>query len=317
MYSVFLSTLSLRRATAAGKREAGTAGNFYPRSPCGERLDLRFRCSRGSRNFYPRSPCGERHCRRAAYPIGKGFLSTLSLRRATGERHSSSNSPGFLSTLSLRRATGGGQHCADCLPISIHALLAESDVHTKAHRAAYAVFLSTLSLRRATLHKPGLFFQQAVISIHALLAESDVSTRIDTDNNSDFYPRSPCGERPGGLSYNERRIDISIHALLAESDVMDTLILTDTMLFLSTLSLRRATAAPVYQRPFFPISIHALLAESDQDALDSAANYRNFYPRSPCGERLCTQTSSFRSQYFYPRSPCGERRMSFAASTSK
>ena len=46
---------------------------------------------------------------------------------------------------------------------------------------------------------------------------------------------------------------------------MHALILADAMLFLSTLSLRRATIP--YQRKI------------DQK--------RNFYPRSPCGERLC------------------------------
>ena len=34
----FLSTLSLRRATAKGLRENALTANFYPRSPCGERL---------------------------------------------------------------------------------------------------------------------------------------------------------------------------------------------------------------------------------------------------------------------------------------
>ena len=33
-----------------------------------------------------------------------------------------------------------------------------------------------------------------------------------------FYPRSPCGERPGQNLINGIRLIISIHALLAESD---------------------------------------------------------------------------------------------------
>ena len=56
----------------------------------------------------------------------------------------------------------------------------------------------------------------------------------------DFYPRSPCGERPVlSLSFGAVWI-ISIHALLAESDLRD---LCDDM--------------------YLVISIHALLAESD------------------------------------------------------
>ena len=34
----FLSTLSLRRATAIVRQQPGLHQDFYPRSPCGERL---------------------------------------------------------------------------------------------------------------------------------------------------------------------------------------------------------------------------------------------------------------------------------------
>ena len=80
------------------------------------------------------------------------------------------------------------------------------------------VFLSTLSLRRAT--RLGLLgWLRTFISIHALLAESDSIT---------------------GYFFDAMQI-ISIHALLAESDpyrVPETLVPRQ---FLSTLSLRRAT----------------------------------------------------------------------------
>ncbi len=56
-------------------------------------------------DFYPRSPCGERR-----------ILSDMA--NAVFE---------FLSTLSLRRATGIADAVALALDISIHALLAESD----------------------------------------------------------------------------------------------------------------------------------------------------------------------------------------------
>ena len=57
--------------------------NFYPRSPCGERR-IKPIFDKIDTNFYPRSPCGERQ--RLTYQQGEGqaFLSTLSLRRATG-----------------------------------------------------------------------------------------------------------------------------------------------------------------------------------------------------------------------------------------
>ena len=61
----------------------------------------------------------------------------------------------FLSTLSLRRATGAPVDKMPSSSISIHALLAESDTKELALAAKNAVFLSTLSLRRATakVHK--------------------------------------------------------------------------------------------------------------------------------------------------------------------
>ena len=79
--------------------------------------------------------------------------------------------------------------------ISIHALLAESD-RIRLHRAWLRLeFLSTLSLRRAT----------------------SVGSVINNIIN-DFYPRSPCGERPPKMLFEIRARMISIHALLAESD---------------------------------------------------------------------------------------------------
>ena len=79
-------------------------------------------------------------------------------------------------------------------------------------------------------------------------------------------------------------------------------------LFLSTLSLRRATVALVNVLLVLLISIHALLAESDQPAGWQLRVPGYFYPRSPCGERLCHAADpQCGAQYFYPRSPCGER----------
>ena len=79
------------------------------------------------------------------------------------------------------------------------------------------------------------------ISIHALLAESDTVPRGGHIVYTDFYPRSPCGER----------------RVWAFSD-------GSVCLFLSTLSLRRATHYDNYNLHCVEISIHALLAESDR-----------------------------------------------------
>ena len=125
----------------------------------------------------------------------------------------------------------------------------------------------------------------------------------------DFYPRSPCGERPNNLHISEKWARISIHALLAESDG-DGFVYCDTdSVFLSTLSLRRATTSNVVIRESTYISIHALLAESDrgwcfisafpQTFLSTLSLRRATLPLARPGPCLCD---------FYPRSPCGERR---------
>ena len=59
------------------------------------------------------------------------------------------------------------------MDISIHALLAESDPIKPAKIGVNLIFLSTLSLRRATYLVLGQRPNWG-ISIHALLAESDV-----------------------------------------------------------------------------------------------------------------------------------------------
>ena len=124
---LFLSTLSLRRATMAGVPAKADRVYFYPRSPCGERpvtariIDptyrflstLSLRRATAVQNtkidelndFYPRSPCGERQTQVPNPTRQNQFLSTLSLRRATNPKI----------RLSLT------------IMISIHALLAESD----------------------------------------------------------------------------------------------------------------------------------------------------------------------------------------------
>ena len=154
-----------------------------------------------------------------------------------------------------------------------------------------------------------------------------------------FYPRSPCGERPiddhrtnidltflSTLSLRRAtsfrvfywlKVTISIHALLAESDPRGRSVLLNT-----------------------PISIHALLAESDTKHSTNSKNRKYFYPRSPCGERhpaehhansqqefLSTLSlrrataamgnPTFEIAYFYPRSPCGERLRGCPASSRR
>ena len=214
---IFLSTLSLRRATFRSGHHTTRYRHFYPRSPCGERLsdeciqmevvyisihallaesdprrgtaDLEHCISihallaesdpvhpghalPSSFHFYPRSPCGER----LPHPGSPRPVVDISIHALLAE-----------SDCGCIRYNS--QH-----PISIHALLAESDLRPRSRR-------------------PG-----RGISIHALLAESDAAARIWLARRRYFYPRSPCGER---------------HCLL--------MVRLAAWAFLSTLSLRRAT----------------------------------------------------------------------------
>ena len=114
------------------------------------------------------------------------------------------------------------------------------------------LFLSTLSLRRATLG--GLWVLSTQIFLSTLSLRRATSANCSCHSaRPDFYPRSPCGERrllmyfwPCGL------------------------------LFLSTLSLRRATPTATGNDKDNMISIHALLAESDKGTCNLLDAHRVF-----------------------------------------
>ena len=239
-------------------------------------------------DFYPRSPCGERLINIAH--IIHGLL--------------------FLSTLSLRRATCSSSVCTSSTVISIHALLAESDSENPMIGIDKIPFLSTLSLRRATQVKQTCRVETS-ISIHALLAESDNTNlrrhrrnndfyprspcgerrenqRLSARPTKDFYPRSPCGERPVQIVVVIMHALISIHALLAESDVPQYHILDDISDFYPRSPCGERQQAKAFKVSPLCISIHALLAESDYLGAWKSCNVCHFYPRSPCGERQQT-----------------------------
>ena len=288
---VFLSTLSLRRATTSWRGNHRCACHFYPRSPCGER----------------RTAHHKKH-RRLVISI-HALLAESDLA--------------FCLVACLQA-------------ISIHALLAESDRVMDALYAVWKVFLSTLSLRRATY--------RICDTLH---------------HKRDFYPRSPCGERPTARRRVQGHHTISIHALLAESDsvayilsivryisihallaesdcssvqfgvsvslFLSTLSLRRAtncascmpffLLFLSTLSLRRATPLPLPQPPakifLSTLSLRRATAHAQADAnnhgfLSTLSLRRATHLAYRISPAIC---------HFYPRSPCGERRDEGAKAT--
>ena len=125
---------------------------------------------------------------------------------------------------------------------------------------------------------------------------------------SNFYPRSPCGERPIIFCKLLDRFIISIHALLAESDPSWATRARAAQQFLSTLSLRRATSGCLLTMDTPNIFLSTLsLRRATATHQRLCAQRRYFYPRSPCGERLNTSFALSALGDFYPRSPCGER----------
>ena len=178
----------------SGSKGVATWKHFYPRSPCGERQQT-IKTRKRVRNFYPRSPCGER-------PAQYSFMFP----------------PYSISIHALLAESDRWKGCrVASYHISIHALLAESDHAFRLPSVLTALFLSTLSLRRATRFC-SLCSGCTLISIHALLAESDFSQfgvvfRVNgflstlslrratihqlrhLSPRLHFYPRSPCGER--------------------------------------------------------------------------------------------------------------------------
>ena len=148
----FLSTLSLRRATTRGQGAPVGVPYFYPRSPCGERHNFAQRVPVLEEHFYPRSPCGERpNFVQPAYCIRTRFYP----RSPCGERPPAGKVRPWASHISIHALLAESDitlpsACRYWKNISIHALLAESDL---------------------TLCNLPIVF--VPVSIHALLAESD------------------------------------------------------------------------------------------------------------------------------------------------
>ena len=196
LFKIFLSTLSLRRATWLVSYSAPSLLYFYPRSPCGER-----------RQHRQSNPAGHR----------------ISIHALLAERDTTFSGTVHRKEISIHALLAESDLCRCCVRscswhyfyprspcgerrgtyvsaspanvISIHALLAESDGQYPVTAMMCKIFLSTLSLRRATsghLHTGAL---------HKVFL-STLSLRRATP----CYSAPPAGRR------------ISIHALLAESD---------------------------------------------------------------------------------------------------
>ena len=238
--------------------------DFYPRSPCGERQVLRYGVLTASLisihallaesddtskdtiktvvNFYPRSPCGERRYLINTYHRIFG----ISIHALLAESDSALGGTTMPEVYFYPRSPCGERHLrvvdgSKSSIISIHALLAESDYDGLIASANFCRFLSTLSLRRAT-----------------------VGTNNHVRVSQNFYPRSPCGERQARSERINRDIAFLSTLSLRRATSMGrhaqsfrghfyprspcgerrhlSKFNTSQRVFLSTLSLRRATS---------------------------------------------------------------------------
>ena len=170
---LFLSTLSLRRATIQCVANGKWQNHFYPRSPCGERQN------EWLGQFYEEVFLSTLSLRRATFfPLALPFKVCISIHALLAE-----------SDLCERQGRFGNS-------ISIHALLAESDQESVTYKSdredfyprspcgerhltldgAYALeqFLSTLSLRRATLSASVLSYSLIFLSTLSLRRATEV-----------------------------------------------------------------------------------------------------------------------------------------------
>ena len=260
---LFLSTLSLRRATCQYPR-LFPLRSISIHALLAESDATTATTSWCARYFYPRSPCGERRSGTKSVNGDRPFLSTLSLRRATCNNCIFC----FCHKISIHALLAESDVSLSIMmqlcEISIHALLAESDFEAGRAGMQAALFLSTLSLRRATSTSAKRWMPTEFLSTLSLRRAtgrfakrggkavflSTLSLRRATApsaNGADplryFYPRSPCGERPILGNPCAGCPAISIHALLAESDGCRCPPRHWHGGFLSTLSLRRATSS--------------------------------------------------------------------------
>ena len=125
------------------------------------------------------------------------------------------------------------------------------------------LFLSTLSLRRATLAAVCYDYYSIGFLSTLSLRRATTAPRMPSAGPMNFYPRSPCGERPTYFDTSSMDDLISIHALLAESDPRRGVIHYLIPNFYPRSPCGERRSSKTHDRHKTTISIHALLAESD------------------------------------------------------
>ena len=157
---------------------------------------------------------------------------------------------------------------------------------------------------------------------------------------ADFNPRSPYGERLGGLDGAVVEVDFNPRSPYGErlrqqeSVFLSTSFQPTLPIWGATMPSRSNTTGSLYFNPRSPygerqlvlrhvrvrrgISTHAPRMGSDMTTTPTRRSLENFNPRSPYGERPTPSASTTRMRHFNPRSPYGERpRCSGSASSTR
>ena len=192
--------------------------------------------------------------------------------------------------------------------ISIHAPRVGSDYVGRHLDRGVAEFLSTLPAWGATRRGVSCYLDNLDFYPRSPRGERRWPMFAMTGTKH-FYPRSPRGERHLLQGQAHLSACISIHAPRVGSDQMRTAPICwafcisihaprvgsdqpwgprpqPPKAFLSTLPAWGATTKRIFRAKLRPISIHAPRVGSDNKHCKLSRNNRNFYPRSPRGERL-------------------------------
>ena len=168
------------------------------------------------------------------------------------------------SMLSLRRATPRHRHCTAFRtyfyprsPCGERPVIFVIIVHD-------LIFLSTLSLRRATPRRLATVDSAQVFLSTLSLRRATRGCRWHSLRNNDFYPRSPCGERQSCA----RRASMDTH-FYPRSPCGER---------------HYASVCGAETHYFYP---RPPCGERPQTPIGISIGRRYFYPRPPCGERHC------------------------------
>ena len=144
-------------------------------------------------------------------------------------------------------------------------------------RFCVSTFLSTLSLRRATVYMARVPAAANYFYPRSPCGERQSWGSVSMPRYRNFYPRSPCGERHRSAIENQYSAEISIHALLAESDFYHGITLIPHQQISIHALLAESDLVNTYHRIFGGgISIHALLAESDIHTARKGSDNKGF-----------------------------------------